>query len=224
MNSQPDEPLPIDKALSPLRKVLDRIWAELALSSEGPQRILFVSPGHDTGTTTLAAWTALGLARNTGERVALVELNGFSPALASYIDIAPTPGVVDVIDGRVGVEDALKNARVSGLDVLTGHGERPMREHDFNPKKIRGLLDQVSQGHQFTIIDGPPLLEHQGARLLLPLVDGAVLVLRSGETRKHDAQNAVEILEQAGVPILGTVLNRFRSDMPFRIGSRKWLG
>ena len=48
--------------------------------------------------------------------------------------------------------------------------------------------------------------------------------LGSGEATEADTENAVEILEQAGVPILGTVLNRFRSDMPFRIGSRKWLG
>ena len=196
----------------------------MALSAEGPQRILFVSPVSGTGTTTIATWTALGLARNTGERVALVEMNGFSPALASYVDIPPQPGVVDVIDGHVEVGDALRNASVPGLEVLTGHGERPMGEHDFNPKRLSALLDQVCENHQFTIIDGPPLLEHHGARLLLPLVDGAVLVLRSGRTRKREAQNAVEILEQAGVPILGSVLNRFRSDMPFRIGSRKWLG
>lgn len=224
MNPQPNDRLPIEEALRPLRKALDRIWAELALSAGGPQRILFVSPVAGAGTTTLATWTALGLARHTEERVALIEMNGFSPALASYIDVPPKRGVVDVIDGRVEVGEALRNAKVSGLEVLTGHGERPLGEHDFSPKKLTVLLDQVSEGHQFTVIDGPPLLEHQGVRLLLPLVDGTVLVLRSGSTRKHDAQNAVEILKQAGVPILGTVLNRFRSDMPFRIGSRKWLG
>ncbi len=72
------------------------------------------------------------------------------------------------------------------------------------------------------IIDAPPLIDHPESRILLEYVDGVVLVLRARSSESDAAQKTLRFLEEAGVPVLGSVLNRFKSDMPFGMGERDW--
>jgi len=47
------------------------------------------------------------------------------------------------------------------------------------------------------------------ARILGNMSDGVVLVVRSGATDRRAAKAAMARLQQDGIPVLGTVLNRW---------------
>jgi Mrp family chromosome partitioning ATPase len=55
------------------------------------------------------------------------------------------------------------------------------------------------------IIDGPPLLAVDDGLVLLRLVDGCLLVVREGSTRKRELRRAAELIGEA--KYLGSVLN-----------------
>ena len=59
-------------------------------------------------------------------------------------------------------------------------------------------------------LDSPPALAVTDATILARQVDGVVLVVEAGNTRRQWAANAKETLDKAGVPILGVALNRLR--------------
>ena len=46
------------------------------------------------------------------------------------------------------------------------------------------------------------------------LCDGSVIVIRAGYTRRQLPQRTVELLDEAGVKVLGAVLNRRRFYIP----------
>lgn len=212
--------LPIEAALDALEPLLNELWTQFAgLEIKGRRelRILFVSPRHEAGTTTLATCTALGLARHLGESVALVEENLYTPAMASYLGLPETPGFTDVLDGKATPEEAIRNSVVDGLRVLSGGTARRLRSGELASDRARELILRAARGHRYTFIDAPPLIDYPALHPLLDRADAAVLVLRARTTRKADAQRAAKILDEFGVPLFGSILNRFRSDMPFRM-------
>jgi len=61
------------------------------------------------------------------------------------------------------------------------------------------------------VLDTPPALAVTDATIVGLLVDGVVLTLRSGKVTREEARICRDRLRQAGVKILGAVLNRYRS-------------
>ncbi|MCY4107185.1 MAG: CpsD/CapB family tyrosine-protein kinase [Chloroflexi bacterium] len=68
----------------------------------------------------------------------------------------------------------------------------------------------------FILYDAPPILAATDALLLGSLLDGVVLSLRSGVTRREDALQAREALERVHARILGTVLTNAPREMADR--------
>ncbi|PZP18169.1 MAG: chain length determinant protein, partial [Kocuria rhizophila] len=59
----------------------------------------------------------------------------------------------------------------------------------------------------FVIVDSPPLLPVTDGSLLATAVDGTVLVVRQGRTRKDHLEAAVENLAAVDAHLMGVVMN-----------------
>ena len=75
-------------------------------------------------------------------------------------------------------------------------------------QRMQNLLTELAQGVDLVLIDSPPVLPVADAAVLAPLVDGVLLVLEAGETRRQAAEWATESLRQVGARVIGVVLNR----------------
>jgi Mrp family chromosome partitioning ATPase len=210
--------LPVEAALESVRPTFHKLLSKLVQATEHAEhhRVMFVSPEHGDGTTTLATSTALMMVRHFRRDVALVEANLFTPAMARYLDIPEGPGLLDVADGNVLPMQAVRNSRLHGLYVVTAGGSRGPEEGELAGDEMRGLIDEVSRTHRYTIIDAPPLLDHPETCLLLEHVDQVILVVRAGHTKLSRAKAAVEIVERAGVKFTGVFLNRYQPDTLLR--------
>lgn len=58
------------------------------------------------------------------------------------------------------------------------------------------------------IVDTPPLGSVSDGALIASLCDGAILVVRAGQTPKAMIKQSLYEIEQSGCKLLGTVLNR----------------
>jgi hypothetical protein len=72
---------------------------------------------------------------------------------------------------------------------------------------MRHVLEELTQRADVVLVDGPPLLAVADTAALASSVDGVLLVLRAGRTRRAAAQRAVEQLQQVEANLLGVVLN-----------------
>lgn len=203
----------MNKLLSRLNSIVDPIWTEISRQpfDRTPARILFTSTQRGAGTTSIAAATAIGLARNLRVNVALVETNLQSPALANYLGIQSEVGLSDVLDGRVDIERATRRLEAVGelrLHVLSAGSARLCLAGEFATQAAKTALTKLGETCKYVIIDAPPIFDHSETRLLLREVEAAVLVLRAGSARRDDAQRAVREIQESGVRVIGTVLNR----------------
>jgi Mrp family chromosome partitioning ATPase len=72
---------------------------------------------------------------------------------------------------------------------------------------MKDLLRQLETSYQFILVDTPPAIAVTDAAILAMVVDGAILVIRSGIGRIDMVKDAKAVLEKSGVRLIGTVLN-----------------
>lgn len=103
-------------------------------------------------------------------------------------------------------EPPLQETGVENLSVLPS-GPLPAIPADvIGSQRMRDVAGVLKARASFVLYDAPPILAATDALLLGSLLDGVVLSLRSGVTRRDDALRAREALERVHARILGTVL------------------
>ena len=104
-------------------------------------------------------------------------------------------------DGR------LHPAQVEGLRVLPSGELPPNPAEMMGSQHMQKLLHELAQQVDVVLIDSPPVLPVADATALAQGVDGVLLVLEAGHTRREAARHAVESLRQVGANLVGVVLN-----------------
>ena len=66
----------------------------------------------------------------------------------------------------------------------------------------------------YIILDGPPPTASAESRLIADKVDGVVLIVEAGKTRRQVAVRAKQELENSGANFLGVILNRRKYYIP----------
>lgn len=220
-----DDRIPLEEALEKAQRPLDILWSKFAPvtgETEERVRILFTAPDHGTGTTTVVCSTALGLARNLDEKVALVETNLYTPAMSTYLGLPESPGLTDCLDGDAAEAECVRNSQIDGLYVLSGGKPRVPRHGELSSDRAQSLFRHAVEGKRYVLIDAPPIVERPESKLQLEFADYVVLVVQARGTKRGKARRAMRMIHEAGTPVLGVVVNRFQSDLPFGLGAGEW--
>ena len=69
----------------------------------------------------------------------------------------------------------------------------------------------MAAGADIVIFDSPPVNVAADAAILASQMDGTVLVVEAGETRKAPARHAVALLHKGRANILGVMYNKMRA-------------
>jgi MinD-like ATPase involved in chromosome partitioning or flagellar assembly len=215
---------PIESEFPRSDRALSCLWSNVAssLSPDKNEVMVFVGSEHQAGTTTVAMCVASSLSRNLGVPIALVEANPFSPALASYLRLPPDPGFSDIASGHAAAHDVMRSASAPGLQVIPG-GCRNGSFRMAGPNTER-LFEHLRTSYRYTVVDAPPPLDRAECRLLLRFATRAVLVVRAHRSRVKRAKAVLRMLNEARVPVLGVIVNRFGRRLPFQVGLDPCLG
>ena len=90
----------------------------------------------------------------------------------------------------------------------------PNKENIINPsmllegQKLASTFEELDENYRYTFIDAPPLNLVSDGEKIGSLCDGALLVVRAGETPKAMVRNSIRQLERAGCPVVGIALSR----------------
>jgi Mrp family chromosome partitioning ATPase len=97
---------------------------------------------------------------------------------------------------------------IGGLFVLASGPIPPNPSELLGSAKMRALLKKLSSQFDFVIMDSPPALAVTDAVLLSTQVNGVLVVLDAGRTKKAHLQQVNEQLNEVNAHVIGTVLNR----------------
>jgi capsular exopolysaccharide synthesis family protein len=186
--------------------------------------LMVVSAAPGDGKTTVARHLA-GAAARMGSRVLLIESDLRRPTVAQQLDIAPGPGLSDVLIGAIAMSEAVQSvdlaepvdatARRRVLHVLVAGATLPPNPAELiESHAMEAVLQQAKSTYDLVVIDTPPLTAVSDAFPLLRKVDGVIIVGRVGRNRRDIAERLHETLTGAGAPLLGVVANGVKASGP----------
>lgn len=197
----------------------------ILLSNKGvrPHVLLVTSAARGEGKSMTVSNLGLGLAE-INQKILLIDADMRKPRLHTIFDLSNSWGLSDLLREKSSlaaspIEALARPTQVNNLWVLpSGPGTLSISSLLYS-ERMSQLLDRFRSEFDTILIDTPPMLTISDARILGRLADGAILVVRAGQTTRDSALQAKERLVEDGIPILGTILNSWDLKSKTRYGT-----
>ena len=101
----------------------------------------------------------------------------------------------------------LVNTEVDGLQILPCGPLPPNPADVLSSQRMNAVIGVLKARANYVLFDAPPVLAATDAALLASKLDGVLLVVRAGHTRRDHTVRAREALQRVHVRIVGAVLS-----------------
>ncbi len=176
-------------------------------SVESPiQTLLVTSAARDDQKSVTLANLAVTFAQS-GNRTILVDADLRQPKQHEIWNLDPKLGLSRMMmnDGAIG-DPPLQATAVDGLEIICA-GDLPPNPADLlGGQRMNEIIAALKQRADYVLFDSPPVLAATDAALLGIKLDGVLLTVRAGETRRDHTAQARQALERIHARVVGAVL------------------
>lgn len=167
--------------------------------------VVLTSSEPGEGKSTTSANLALSFAQD-GKRVILIDCDLRKPVVHKNFGISNAVGLSEFLIGKVDFSKVVHKHR-SGLHVLPSGTIPPNPSEMLASRAMEHLLAQLEEKYDYIILDTPPVNAVTDSKILSTKVDGTILVVKYGYTKKEGVIEAVKGLRAVKANIIGTVFN-----------------
>ena len=172
-----------------------------------PQVMVVTSAQPNEGKSTVTANLARTLAQG-GTRVLLIDADLRRGVLHELLGLKSEPGLADLLSESDTFESYIQKHPSGNLFFLPrGNASRRAGELFLSPMFDESLA-RMRQQFDYVLIDTCPVFAADDATTLAPKSDGVILVVRNSFSRARIVRQALELLYQRRVRVLGLVYNR----------------
>lgn len=183
-----------------------RTSVRFALRDNGCKRICMTSAMASEGKSITMLNLAISVAMD-GQKVLLIDADLRRPSQARMLMEKATPGLSNVLAGMVSPEEAIRPELYPNLDVLLSGDVPPNPSELLGSDRMRDLIEEMSKKYDYILVDTPPVILVSDAAIVANLLDGVLLLVRQGKSKKDELKRAIANLELAGITPMGIVLN-----------------
>lgn len=178
--------------------------------------IMFTSAVRGEGKTTIIAYLARMLASSGTEKVLLVDCSVMHPQLHILFDHENNAGIVDYLAGAVELDAVVKPIEAGVFDLVTvGTPQRgDVTQPLFNSERMRLFCRQAAEHYDYVFIDTSAILEAPETSIVGSYMDGVVLVIHAGKTKREVLKRAMVMVEKLDGKFIGSVLNKKKYYIP----------
>jgi len=183
----------------------------LTLSARGPQQkvMLLTSAGPREGKTTTALNLATVLAF-AGARTLVIDADLRKPRVHASFNLANKKGLTNLIVGEEDPAEYCQRTDIERVDVLSSGPIPPNPSELLGRPRMREILRKLRERYDQIIIDTPPIGAVTDAAVIATMVDGVVLVVHAGKTRRQIVGRGLEQMRYINAPIIGVILNNLK--------------
>ncbi|MGG5460561.1 CpsD/CapB family tyrosine-protein kinase [Clostridium sp. B9] len=168
--------------------------------------ILITSSEAGDGKSTTSSNLALSFA-DADKKTLLIDCDLRKPKIHKIFGISNLTGLSDfLIDEKKEVKNFIYEHQ-SGLNIMTSGSIPPNPAEILSSKRLETLLEDFKKIYDYIILDTPPVNFVADSKILSTKVDGTLIVIRHGKSKKDGVLEAIRNLKEVNANILGTVLN-----------------
>jgi capsular exopolysaccharide synthesis family protein len=212
---QPDHLITVADPRSPVSEAYRTLRTNLDFSSlDKPIKTMLVtSAGPEEGKSTVLANLAVTTAQ-AGRKVILVDCDLRRPTLHSIFNLKNDVGLTTmVVDDAAMESPPLRDTGVEGLQLVSSGPLPPNPSELLGSRRMEEIITALLERADVVLFDAPPVVAVTDAAVLATKVDGVLLVVNAGGTKRDYARTAKARLEKVNANLLGAVLNNVRFDV-----------
>lgn len=209
---------PFSPRVEQLRAIRSQLMLRWFDRAEERQVLTVVGAERYEGRTYLAANLAIVFSQ-LGERTLLVDADMREPRQHYLFHLENQIGFSTILAGRSREEAIVRISDLAGLSVLPAGPTPPNPLELLNRLNFDEFLIQAKSTYDVVIVDTPALTSGEDAAMIAVRTGAALAIARSGSTRLAAYSDLVQGLMDAGVSVVGSVLN----EVPMRNKKKKKL-
>jgi len=198
---------PLSRFAEAIRSI--KLAIDLSPSKSSNQVIGITSALPNEGKSTIAASLAQ-LIGQSGKKVIAVDCDLRNPSLSANFAPNATIGVIEVINGKQSLEEAVWRDPKTNLVFLPAVRRSSLihTSEILSADAMRRLFDRLRATYDYVIVDLPPLTPLVDVRATTPLIDCFILVVEWGRTKIDVVQHALHSAPNICESLVGAVLNK----------------
>lgn len=182
-------------------------------SGKVPRSILVTSASPGEGKSFICANLGISLSQGIDTHCLLVDCDLRKPMLHTLFGLGTRAGLSDYLQHKKRLAELLVPSGIDKLSIL------PAGPRSINPAELlgsasmSGLVDELAERYddRIVLLDSPPLHAASETSVLAQHVDGVVLVVRYGASRREYVKALADAIGRD--KILGVVFNAYRATM-----------
>jgi protein-tyrosine kinase len=197
---------PFSSRVEQLRAIRSQLMLRWFDRAEERQVLTVVGAERGEGRTYLAANLAIVFSQ-LGERTLLVDADMREPRQHYLFHLDNQIGFSTLLAGRSREEAIVRISDLAGLSVLPAGPTPPNPLELLNRLNFDEFMIQAKSAYDVVIVDTPAMASGEDAAMIAVRTGAAVAVARGGSTRVAAYSDLVQGLMDAGVAVVGSVLN-----------------
>jgi polysaccharide biosynthesis transport protein len=175
-----------------------------------PNKVIGITSAlPDEGKSTVAV-SLTGLITHAGGRAVLVDCDLRNPSVSRRLVPDAKSGLLEVIAGKVAINDVLWRESRTGLALLPAVLKSRLSHTSeiLASEATQKVFEELRQNFDYVIVDLSPLAPVVDVRVMTPLIDSFVFVVEWGRTKIDIAEHAMRNFPGVHDNLLGVVLNK----------------
>jgi len=189
-----------------------RVNIQFASPDKPLKTILATSTSPEEGKSTTIANLAIALAE-TGAPTLLVDCDLRRPSLHTLFGLPNEAGLTSLMLAGTDLAAGslpLQATGVENLRLLTSGPLPPNPAELLASRRMSELLVLLAEQATYVLIDTPPIIAVADAAVPAARVDGVLLVVRAGKTRRDLALKARKMLDHVKANVVGVIITDAR--------------
>ncbi|MCA9140729.1 MAG: polysaccharide biosynthesis tyrosine autokinase [Planctomycetales bacterium] len=193
---------------------LGRTMMLVDIKSGNLKTIGFTSPMQGDGKSTIMSNFAVSFAQ-VDLRVLVVDADLRRPSVHRYFSVPKAVGLCDILEATATIEDAIKPTSIENVSVITAGSNTKVPAELLQSERLDEVLEELKNDYDVILLDLPPVLAVSDPVVVLPRLDGSILVVRVSRARRDEVLNTMRRIKESGGNFVGWMLNAFGAGAKF---------
>jgi len=204
---------PESPEVTEFRRVLHNLNG--ACPENGKMAVLVTSSVLSEGKSVFSAYLAMTAAQQKKRKTLLLDFDLRRPMIHKLFALPIKEGVSDILQSGIASRNVTKKTPLEWLDIITAGGIIENTSEILTGAAIHRIVEEAKFYYDLLIFDAPPVVPVMDSIVILEEMDGALLVIKAGETHREVVMRARSALNSHQDKLIGIVVNNLKQILPY---------